>query len=322
MTLSSNAAVVVTFNRKQLLTECVDALLHQSLPPNAIFIVDNASSDGTKTYLKERGYLENPLIRYIGLPQNIGGAGGFHVGMDAAHKAGFDWLWVMDDDTEPYPDSLEIMERFKHYAEVVAIANAKVDRFGKKTADGLRLYSRQHTTPYTKVRFSSFVGLLIRSCAIDRIGLPISDFFIHRDDTEYCMRLRSIGDIALASESTVAHKEVARCQKSRQIFSHVFYQKEIEAYCFDYYGYRNTAWIEQNYRKNPIVRYLLLTVRFLCFTAAVLVFDVDHRWLRIKILAKANLDGVCGHFDNGFPQRLREQLKAAKKLKITSIQTS
>jgi rhamnopyranosyl-N-acetylglucosaminyl-diphospho-decaprenol beta-1,3/1,4-galactofuranosyltransferase len=309
MTSSTNAAVVVTFNRKQLLTECVDALLHQSLPLNAIFIVDNASSDGTKPYLKERGYLENPLIRYIELPHNLGGAGGFHVGMDAAHKAGFDWVWVMDDDTEPYHNSLEAMERLKRYSQVVAIANRKVDRRGNETADGLRLISRIHATPYTKVRFSSFVGLLIRCCSIDKIGLPISAFFIHRDDTEYCMRLRSIGDIALAPESVVAHKEVARRQKSRQIFSHVFYQKDIEAYCFDYYRHRNTAWIEQNYRKNPIVRYPLLAVRFLCFAAAVLAFDVDYRWLRIKILAKANLDGIRGRFDNGFPQRLRERLK-------------
>jgi GT2 family glycosyltransferase len=324
MTSSTNAAVVVTFNRKQLLTECVDALLHQSLQLNAIFIVDNASSDGTKQYLRERGYLENPLIRYIELSQNLGGAGGFHVGMDAAHKAGFDWVWVMDDDTEPYPDSLEIMERLKRFDQVVAIANLKVDRIGNETADGLRLISRSNTSPYVKVRFSSFVGLLIRCCSIDRIGLPISDFFIHRDDTEYCMRLRSIGDIALARESVVAHKEVARRQKSRQIFSHVFYQKDIEGYCFDYYRHRNTAWIEQNYRKNPFVRYPLLVVRFLCFAAAVLVFDVDHRWLRIKILAKAHVDGIRGHFDNGFPQRLREQLRSDNgvKVKVSSMETS
>jgi len=315
MTPSTNAAVVVTFNRKQLLTECVDALLHQSQRLDAIFIVDNASSDGTKAYLTERGYLENPLVRYIELPQNAGGAGGFHVGMDAAHKAGFDWVWVMDDDTEPYLNSLETMDRLKHYSKVVAIANLKVDRLGSETADGLRLMSKLDATPYPKVRFSSFVGLLIRCSTIDKIGLPISDFFIHRDDTEYCMRLRSIGDIALACESVVAHKEVARWQKSRRIFSHVFYQKDIDAYCFDYYRHRNTAWIEQNYRKNPIVRYPLLTIRFLCFAAAILAFDVDNRWLRIKILANANLDGIRGRFDNGFPQRLRERLKTPESVR-------
>ncbi|MBB5317230.1 glycosyltransferase [Tunturibacter empetritectus] len=309
MTPSTNAAVVVTFNRKQLLAECLDALLNQSLPLDAVFIVDNASSDGTELFLQERGYLENPLVNYVRLAENLGGAGGFHAGMSAACNAGFDWIWVMDDDTEPYLDSLELMNVWKSYPRVVAIANIKVDRLGNETADGLRLMSRVATGPYTKVRFSSFVGLLIRNDSIKKIGLPIPEFFIHRDDTEFCMRLRTIGDIALANGSIVAHKEVARRQKSKQIFSHVFYQKDIQGFCFDYYRHRNTAWIEQHYRKNPVIRYLLLAVRFACFAAAVIIFDADHRWLRIKILAKAYFDGIRGCFDNGFPQRLRERLK-------------
>jgi rhamnopyranosyl-N-acetylglucosaminyl-diphospho-decaprenol beta-1,3/1,4-galactofuranosyltransferase len=314
MISSTNAAVVVTFNRKELLSECLDALLRQSRQLDAIFIVNNASSDGTKFHLQERGYFDNPVIRYIELAHNMGGAGGFHAGMDAAHKAGFDWVWVMDDDTEPYLDALEKMETWKRYPKVIAIANLKVDRLGKETADGLRLLSKgnANATPYTLIQFSSFVGLLIRSSATESIGLPNPDFFIHNDDTEYCLRLRSIGDIALARDSLVAHKEIAREQKGKQVFSQVFYPKDIERFCFDYFGHRNYAWIQRNYCKNPFVRYPLLLGRFACFAAAVMAFDADHRWLRIKILAKANLDGLRGHFDNGFPLRLREQFKARK----------
>jgi rhamnopyranosyl-N-acetylglucosaminyl-diphospho-decaprenol beta-1,3/1,4-galactofuranosyltransferase len=314
MTSSTNAAVVVTFNRKELLSECLDALLKQSKQLDAIFIVNNASSDGTKSYLQERGYFDNPVIKYIELTRNMGGAGGFHAGMDAAHKAAFDWVWVMDDDTEPYLDALERMETWKRYSQVIAIANLKVDRLGKETADGLRLLSKgsANTTPYVEVQFSSFVGLLIRCSAIESIGLPNPEFFIHNDDTEYCLRLRSIGDIALAPDSLVAHKEIAREQKGKRVFSQVFYQKDIERFCFDYFGHRNYAWIQQNYCKNPFVRYPLLLVRFACFTAAIVAFDADHRWLRIKILVKANIDGIRGRFDNDFPLRIREQLKTCK----------
>jgi len=311
MNSSTNAAVVVTFNRKRLLSECIDALLKQSRPLDRIFIVDNASSDGTKSYLKERDYFDNPIICYIELAQNLGGAGGFHAGMAAAHKAGFDWVWVMDDDTEPHLNSLENMEHWKQYPRVVAIANRKVDRLGTDTADGLRLlpYDKAKAAPYSRVQFSSFVGLLIKSSAIGSIGLPKPEFFIHNDDTEYCMRLRAIGDIALAPDSLVAHKEVARRQKQKRVFSYVFYQKDIESFCFDYFGHRNYAWIQQNYCNKSFVHYPLLLGRFACFAAAVVAFHADHRWLRLKILAKANLDGIRGHFDNGFPMRLREQLK-------------
>ncbi len=314
MKSDTTAAVVVTFNRKQLLSECIDALLKQSRPLDAIFIVDNASSDGTRSYLQERGYLMSPLITFIQLNENIGGAGGFHTGMNAAYQAGFDWIWLMDDDTEPYLDSLENMNQYRHYERVIAVANLKVDRQGKETADGVRFLSKGESdiAHYKRIRFSSFVGLLIRSNAIDRIGLPKSEFFIHNDDTEYCMRLSSIGDIALASNSLVAHKEVAREQKSTRVFSHVFYHKDIERFCFDYYGHRNYAWIQQNYRANWLLRYSILLVRFACFAAAVMALDSDHRWLRLKILAKANVDGIRARFDNDFPQRLREQLKSKR----------
>jgi rhamnopyranosyl-N-acetylglucosaminyl-diphospho-decaprenol beta-1,3/1,4-galactofuranosyltransferase len=314
MISSTNAAVVVTFNRKELLSECLDALLRQSQQLNAIFIVNNASSDGTKFYLQEHGYLDNPVIRYIELTHNMGGAGGFHVGMDAAHKAGFDWVWVMDDDTEPLLDALEKMETWKRYPRVVAIANRKIDRQGNQTSDGLRLFSKSKTgcKPYTMVRFSSFVGLLIRSTAMEAIGLPKSEFFIHNDDTEYCVRLRSIGDIAFAFDSAVAHKEIAREKSGKKVFSHIFYQEDIERFSFNYFGHRNYTWIQQTYVTNLLVRYMRIVRRFALFTLAILAFDRDYRWLRIKILAKANIDGIRGHFDNGFPQRLREQLKIGK----------
>jgi rhamnopyranosyl-N-acetylglucosaminyl-diphospho-decaprenol beta-1,3/1,4-galactofuranosyltransferase len=314
MISSTNAAVVVTFNRKELLSECLDALLGQSRQLDAIFIVNNASSDGTKLHLQERGYFDNPAIRYIELAYNMGGAGGFHAGMDAAHKAGFDWVWVMDDDTEPRLDALEKMETWKQYPRVVAIANQKIDRQGNKTADGLRLFSWSKTggKPYTMVRFSSFVGLLIKATAMDAIGLPKPEFFIHNDDTEYCVRLRSIGDIAFAFDSSVAHKEIARKQSSKKVFTHIFYQEDIERFSFNYFGHRNYTWIQQTYVTNLLVRYMRIVKRFVLFTAAILAFDRDYRWLRIKILVKANIDGIRGHFDNGFPQRLREQLKTDK----------
>jgi GT2 family glycosyltransferase len=310
----TNAAVVVTFNRKHLLSECLAALLNQSRPLDAIFVVDNASTDGTQKYLQELGFLANPVIRYIELKENAGGAGGFAAGMAAAHKGGFGWIWVMDDDTEPHRDSLEKMEIWKRYPAVAAIANLKVDRLGRETTDGLRLYPRDKSdsVDYPKVRFSSFVGLLIRSSAINNIGLPKAEFFIHNDDTEYCLRLRSSGDIALAFDSVVVHKEVGREQKQRKVLSHVFYQKDIESFCFDYFGHRNFAWIQQNHCKNPFVRYSVLLGRFACFAAAIVAFDSDHRWLRLKILVKSNRDGILGNFDNGFPRRLREQLKIQK----------
>ena len=96
-------AVVVTYNRKNLLIECLEALRKQTRPIQGIYLIDNASSDGTPELLFEKGYIkELPLknmsepwvneskinnlfngnntiiIHYVRMDENTGGAGGFH----------------------------------------------------------------------------------------------------------------------------------------------------------------------------------------------------------------------------------------------------
>lgn len=46
-------AVIVTYNRKELLRECLKAVLGQTRPPDHILVVDNASTDGTLEMLRE-----------------------------------------------------------------------------------------------------------------------------------------------------------------------------------------------------------------------------------------------------------------------------
>lgn len=123
-------AVVVTYNRKELLIECLDALENQSRPLDAIYILDNASNDKTTFLLEENGYInENPpetlqipwekssikngvLIHYVRMHRNTGGAGGFHEGVKRAYEKGYDWIWLMDDDAEPKKNALLELSKF------------------------------------------------------------------------------------------------------------------------------------------------------------------------------------------------------------------
>ncbi len=100
--------VVVTFNRYELLKECLDALLSQTLKTH-ILVVDNASTDGTDIKIVEDSYLKNENIIYKRLTQNSGGAGGFHIGVKYALDNQYDYVWLMDDDAEPELDALEIL---------------------------------------------------------------------------------------------------------------------------------------------------------------------------------------------------------------------
>ena len=81
MDKKSICAVVVTYNRKELLLRCLQALEQQSYSLEHIVIVDNASTDGTVDFLEQQGYLENPKVTLLSLLENQGGAGGFHAGI-------------------------------------------------------------------------------------------------------------------------------------------------------------------------------------------------------------------------------------------------
>jgi GT2 family glycosyltransferase len=189
----SVAAVVVTFNRKELLCECLDALLAQTSPVSRIVLVDNASSDGTADLLAEKGYLENKVIDYIRMPVNSGGAGGFHEGVKRAYEAGFDWLWLMDDDVEPMPGALEKM--LSHANVSWCIQGCKVFRDGQSEDwerwaniddSGRRTASEEpETAGYISAQIGCFEGMLIHRQIVFKIGFPDKRFFVGGDDVAY-----------------------------------------------------------------------------------------------------------------------------------------
>lgn len=102
------AAVIVTFNRCDKLRRVMDALLQQSVQPDRIFVIDNASTDETEGYLKDL-QAQVPRVQHVRLPNNIGGAGGFYEGTKLAYEEGYDYIWLSDDDAYPEPTALETL---------------------------------------------------------------------------------------------------------------------------------------------------------------------------------------------------------------------
>jgi GT2 family glycosyltransferase len=198
------AAVVVTYNRKELLAQCLDALLSQRRPPQAIYVVDNASSDGTEEMIAAR-YAN--LVRYERLHCNLGGSGGFHHGMARAYAGGYDYIWVMEDDVRPEDTCLlELLSarsrsrvliplrvsssgELAEYAATKAIWNIWSLRKFKSGWVG-ELFENVESLPAAlELEDMSFEGPLFHRSVIAAVGLPREDFFIFADDTEYAWRL-------------------------------------------------------------------------------------------------------------------------------------
>ena len=111
----SVAAVVVTYNRIEMLKQCIDHLKRQSYKLQRIYVIDNASTDGTY-----EEFCKKEDIAYYRLAENEGGSGGFYCGIKKAYEDGYDYIWGMDDDAFPSYDALcKIMEQVNRMSKDV-----------------------------------------------------------------------------------------------------------------------------------------------------------------------------------------------------------
>lgn len=184
-------AVVVTYNRKDLLRKCLQSLLQQTRPLDCILIVDNASTDGTREILER----EFPNLSRLPLKTNTGGAGGFKAGMEWAYREGYEWIWVMDDDIELVPECLETMLSWQHVGDVIQVRKqmpwgpliweAIWDASAASAITYIRDLSFANGKKWTAVQYCNFEGALIRRIVIERAGLPDERYFMVNDDTIY-----------------------------------------------------------------------------------------------------------------------------------------
>jgi rhamnopyranosyl-N-acetylglucosaminyl-diphospho-decaprenol beta-1,3/1,4-galactofuranosyltransferase len=195
-------AVVVTFNRKDMLRECLAALRSQHFQLAGIVVVNNASSDGTREML-ESEYADQ--VTRIHMRHNVGGAGGFYQGMKWAHEQGADWLWLMDDDGIPDDDALCCLMAPEHtalYEVMNALVVCRDDPgtlcFGlgingeaTKSVDAVR----RATAPATALagQINPFNGTLIKRTVVEKLGYTKREMFIWGDERDYTWRLDVAG---------------------------------------------------------------------------------------------------------------------------------
>jgi len=212
-------AVVVTYNRRDLLLESLAAVLAQTRAPDKVIVVDNASEDGTAAAVRD----QFPSVHLAELRRNSGGAGGFAGGLTLALADGADLIWLMDDDTVPEPGALTALLGARDRM-------AAQDRSGGPPAlvasQVLWTDGREHpmNTPRRKpfaakaerlaaaavgcvpIRSASFVSILVDAAECRRRGLPRADYFLWNDDFEFTTRLLRGNTGLLCPASVVVHK--------------------------------------------------------------------------------------------------------------------
>lgn len=260
-------AVVVTHNRRQLLSECLAAVAAQTRRPDHVLVVDNAGTDGSAEMVAR----EHPGAELLRLERNEGGAGGFHEGMRRGHEGGWTWLWLMDDDTIPNADALERLleapDLLEEGSEAPALLASKVvwtdghihpmntPRLRTKDVDALVRGMERGVVP---LRLCTFPSLLVRRAAVDRYGLPHKEFFIWSDDIDFTARVLRHEPGYFVPASVALHKTdgAAQCWEGGDRF---------------YYAVRNGLWLmrggvlEPKEKPFQLVLVARQTARYLAF---------------------------------------------------------
>ena len=268
--------VIVTYNRLPLLKECLKQIDAQSLKFNEMVVVNNCSTDGTAEFLHEYAKHRND-ITIITTKQNLGGSGGFELGIRSVPDKA-DYVLLIDDDAILHKNFLEEIDSHREdgiygYSGTVLTDGSIDTSHRRRLADPIfMLKTDVPAREYNKETFlydlSSFCGLGVSRKLIDQIGFPRGDYFIWYDDTEYSLRIRNFSKIKNINRAWIFHKALKN--------------KDGLLSWKSYYGYRNQIHIGKHYSKCP---WLYKKYRYMYHTYKILYY---HMLAKVKKIQKKN----------------------------------
>jgi rhamnopyranosyl-N-acetylglucosaminyl-diphospho-decaprenol beta-1,3/1,4-galactofuranosyltransferase len=189
-------AVVVTHRRPDELAKSLDAVCAQTRAPDHLVVIDNDDDPRVREIVNGQPV----ATTYLGSRRNLGGAGGFALGMLHALALGADWVWLADDDGRPLDSEVLatlLATASKHeLAEVSPMVcdMADPDKLAFPLRRGLvwrRRVSelRTGTEDLLPGIASLFNGALFRASTLEVIGVPDLRLFVRGDEVEMHRRL-------------------------------------------------------------------------------------------------------------------------------------
>jgi len=290
------ACVIVTYNRKTLLAEALESVLMQATPPEYVFVIDNASTDGTEGFIQSKFAFDNQHLTYIRCDQNLGGSAGFARGIQLALQTDCDWISISDDDAIFQPGYFAALRRgIKQHPKQEVLSGSVLLPNGQHDMMHRAMIANQTTLttrPIAEATYAhdfkydifSFVGVLLSRGIVERIGLPEQDYFIRFDDFEYALRALKYGQFLNIHDALVLHKTT--------------YTRAAIAPWKEYYVMRNRiASLFKHQGKKLAVKWYCL---YFLVRKIAAIFLYRERWKQAIPLIKAYIQG----YQDGWHERL------------------
>lgn len=242
----SVVAVVVTRHRRELLAESLKSLATQTRVPDHLVVVDNGPDQPVDDLVEQC-----PLpTTYLPSHRNLGGAGGFALGILHALSLGADWVWLADDDGRPADENvlavlLEEADRRK-LAEVSPVVTNidSPDKLAFPLRRGLtwKRSAAELGTDFLPGIASLFNGALFRASTLDVIGVPDYRLFFRGDEVEIHRRLVRSG-LPFGTSLRVAYVHPDGSDEFKPMLGGKFHAQDPENPIKRYYTYRNRGYL-------------------------------------------------------------------------------
>lgn len=289
-------AVVVTYNRRELLRRCIEHLRSQTCVLDNIIVVNNGSTDGTREWLEEQTDLD---VIHQG---NVGGSGGFYRGIQYAFEKGYDWIWCMDDDVYPEADCLErLLMQDEAQTGILCPLRKQEGEIFLSEVKKFNL-SNPFRSLHSEVLCSgdiegkeavpiegiAFEGPLIKREVVKKVGLPNKELFLLYDDSDYGYRTVLAGYQIKLVTKAILNKE--------KFFENEDRVTQVKKGKWKlYYHIRNSVYFNQMYGKNVLVRKCRpfgLWVKYECFVLKNILFNDKYTLKDARVFWNAYWDGT------------------------------
>jgi rhamnopyranosyl-N-acetylglucosaminyl-diphospho-decaprenol beta-1,3/1,4-galactofuranosyltransferase len=283
--MEKTIAVIVSYNRQKLLSECIAALRNQTRKLDAILVINNGSTDQTEKWLEHQ-----PDLFFI-TQKNSGSSGGFNTGISWAFQHGYSWIWCMDDDGYPKENALEKL--LEKEMPVRSLLNCAVlNKEDKKSF----VWKTKNYKTIEEVEVDiipgighPFNGTLIHRDIVEKVGLPKSSLFLWGDETEYYYRIVKQQNFPVYTIPSSIHYHPAAAFTIKQDWDYKNSWKM-------YYYVRNRLHVHQAKFTNKLVARVHYGFFLLAFGAIILVYQKTDRLKKLNFIAWPASDAFNNNF--------------------------
>ncbi|GIV66484.1 MAG: glycosyl transferase [Bellilinea sp.] len=215
--------IILNTNRKEDTLACLSSLQQCQYSNLIVWVLDNSSTDGSVEAIRN----EYPHTRIIQLTENKGYAGNNNVGISTALEAGADWIFVLNEDTILESHSISNLIQFGisnskagilgplvyHFDEPFTVQSAGgiITKGWQAIHIGQNEQDQGQFSQPAQVDWISGCAIMVRRKVIEQIGGIDERYFYYWEETEWCIRSRSVGwQVWVVPQAKIWHKGVQR----------------------------------------------------------------------------------------------------------------